>query len=192
MSLRPFVVLVAALAIGTASDSMAAEPAITTYGERNSQAPDELDLFSFLVGKWSGNGRTRLENESYAEWEVTWIGRYILNGMAIADEAHAPGPDGRMHLGITFRYFDTSHASWVVEFLNVSNSFLRWQVNPQSGFVRQDGGSIAVISDDGQSQFRESYRVLDQSHFTYAADMSSDGGRTWGPVLYEMKMTRIE
>jgi hypothetical protein len=190
-----FVALIAALAINVCigSYTMAADPAITTYGERNPQAPKELDLFSFLVGKWSGGGRTRLQNESYVEWEgATWIGRYILNGMAIADELHAPGPDGKLGLGITLRYYDTNHDSWIVEFLNVSNSFLRRQVNPRSGFVRHDAGSVAVISDDGQTQFRETYRVPDQSHFTYAADVSSDGGRTWGPVLFEITMTKIE
>ena len=190
-----FVVLIAALAITicSASDTMAAEPAVTTYGERNPQAPDELDLFSFLIGKWQGTGRTRLADGSYVEWEgATWIGRYILNGMAIGDELHAPTPDGKTGLGITLRYFDTNHGSWIVEFLNVSHSFLRRQVNPQSGFVRQNADSIAVISEDAQTQFRETYRVVDQSRFTYTADMSPDGGRTWGPSLFEMTMARIE
>jgi len=100
--------IVVVLVLGTinlcaASYTMAAGPAITTYGERNPQAPDELDLFSFLVGKWIG--RKRLENESYAEW--TWIGRYGLNGTAIADELHAVGPDGKEYLGGTLRHFDT-------------------------------------------------------------------------------------
>jgi hypothetical protein len=172
---------------------MAAEPAITTYGERNPQAPDELEWFSFLVGKWSGSGRTRLEDGSYVDWEgATWIGRYILDGMAIADELHAPGPDGKIYLGITFRQFDTNHDSWIVEFLNVPNSFLRRQVNPRSGAVRQDAGSIAVIGEDAEAQFRETYRLVDQTHFTYTAQASSDAGRTWGPVLFEMSFTRIE
>ena len=195
MSRRPFVVLIAALAlnVGIARCTIAAEPATTTYGERNPQAPDELNLFSFLVGKWNGGGRTRLPAGDYVEWEgATWIGRYILNGMAIADELHAPGPDGKIYLGITLRQFDTNHNSWIVEFLNIPNSFLRRQVNPQSGSVSQDAGGIAVISEDAGTQFRETYRVPDQNHFTYTADRSQDGGRTWEPVLLEMTMTRVE
>ncbi|NIR58034.1 MAG: hypothetical protein GWO02_00180, partial [Gammaproteobacteria bacterium] len=53
-----------------------------------------MSVFSFLVGKWEGAGKTRLPDGSYAEYPVTWIGRYILDGTAIADEAHAPFPDG--------------------------------------------------------------------------------------------------
>jgi hypothetical protein len=195
VSNRHLVVLAAALAIGihTASFTRAAEPAITTYGERNPQAPAELEGFSFLVGKWSGGGKTRLEDGSYVDWEgATWIGRYILDGMAIADELHAPLPGGGMGLGITLRHFDTSHDSWIVEFLNVTNSFLRRQVNSRSGRVTKEGDAVAVIGEDAETHFRETYRVLDSSYFTYSAQASSDGGRTWGPVLFEMSFTRVE
>ncbi len=80
--------------------------AITTYGERNAQAPAELDLFSFLVGKWSGAGKARLPDGGHAQFELTWIGRYVLNGMAIADEFHSLTPDGKPYLGISLRQFD--------------------------------------------------------------------------------------
>ena len=33
--------------------------AITTYGERNPNAPKELGAFAFLIGKWKGGGRTK-------------------------------------------------------------------------------------------------------------------------------------
>jgi hypothetical protein len=69
-------------------------PAITSYGDRDEAAPDELDLFSFLIGKWEGSGKTRLADGTIAEYDgLTWIGRYALDGMAIIDELHAPLPD---------------------------------------------------------------------------------------------------
>ena len=102
---------------------------------------------------------------------------------------------GRTAKSISGSPFVTStqnHDSWIIEFLNVTLSFVRRQVNPQSGFVSQDSGSVTVIFEDAQTQFRETYRVLGQAHFTYTADMSPDGGRTWGPVLVEMTMMRVE
>jgi hypothetical protein len=177
----------------TGKVAVAAEPAITTYGERNPKAPAELDLFSFLVGKWSGTGRTRLPDGSHVEWQgATWIGRYILNGMAIADELHAPGPDGKLYLGITLRQFDTQHDAWIVEFLNIPNSFLRRQVNPSAGSVRREDNGVVVISEDAQKRSRVRYRLVDQNRFTYALDLSEDAGRSWGPVSLEMTMTRVE
>lgn len=172
---------------------MATEAAITTYGERNSQAAEELNLFAFLVGKWNGTGKTRLADGTHVQWEgATWIGRYILNGMAIADELHAPGPDGKLYLGISLRHFDAQHVSWIIEFLNVSNSFLRRQVNPRTGSVSVDAGTIVIISEDAQTRIREYYRVTGREHFTYSMDKSDDGGRTWDPVLVEMTMTRVD
>jgi hypothetical protein len=189
-----FVVLIAVLAINTYNSTlaMAAEPAITTYGERNPQAPDQLNLFSFLVGKWKGTGNTRLEDGSHAQFELTWIGRYILNGMAIADEIHSLAPDGKPYLGISLRHFDTKEDSWIIEYLNISNSFLRRQVNPHSGNVSVDASTIVVISGDAQTKIRERYRVADKNHFTYSTDMSRDGGHSWDAVLVEMTMTRVD
>jgi hypothetical protein len=195
MKSRLCVLVAAAFAITTVTgrDAVSAEPAITTYGERNPEAPAELDLFSFLVGKWSGTGRTRLADGNHAEWQgVTWIGRYILNGMAIADEIQAPGPDGKQYLGITLRQFDTEHDVWVVEFLNVTNSFLRRQVNPSAGSLSREADSVVVISEDAQLRIRERYRLVDQNHFTYTSDLSQDAGRSWDPVSIEMRMTRVE
>ena len=111
---------------------MALEPAITTYGEKNPQAPAQLSLFSFLVGKWKGTGKTRLEDGSHAQFELTWIGRYILNGMAVADEIHSLDPDGKPYLGISIRHFDAKE-EWIIEYLNISNSFLRRQVKSTVG-----------------------------------------------------------
>src|SRR5688572_33151383 len=68
------------LAIAFGDRAMAQQgPAITTYGDRREAAPEELDLFSFLIGKWEGSGRTRLADGTIAEYDgLTWIGRYVL------------------------------------------------------------------------------------------------------------------
>jgi hypothetical protein len=192
---RLLVILIATLTIdiATARYTMATEAAITMYGERNSQAPEELKLFSFLVGKWNGAGKTRLADGSHVQWQgATWIGRYVLDGMAIADEVTGPTPDGKTGLGISLRQFDTKQNSWIIEFLNVSNSFIRRQVNPRSGSVSLDAGTVVIIFENGQTSGRERYRVTDQNHFTYSLDTSRDGGRSWDPVLVEMTMTRAD
>ena len=167
--------------------------AITTYGERSSHAPGERKTFAFLVGKWTGTGRTRLPDGNYAQWEgATWIGRYILDGMAIADEFHAPAPDGKPYLGISLRQYDAKRGTWIIEYLNVSYSFLRRQVGPQGGSVSGDTNAVIVISEDGPMRIRELYRVSAHDHFTYSTDKSEDGGKTWSPPLVEMTMKRAE
>jgi hypothetical protein len=93
------------------------DPSKTKYGQINRDAPAQLRVFSFLIGKWDGKGKTRLPDGTVAEFPVTWIGRYILDGMAIADEAHAPAPDGSPYLGISLRQYDPGRKSWIIEFL---------------------------------------------------------------------------
>ena len=176
------------------TNTIAAEPAVLKYGERNAEAPSELSLFSFFVGTWKGGGRTRLPDGKYAQYDdgVTWIGRYVLDGMAIADEVHIVNPEGKPYLGITLRQFDAKHASWIIEFLNVTVSFVRRQVNPRSGSVSVKDGTITIISEDGESRIRENYRVADEDHFSYSTELSRDGGRSWDPPAFEMTLVRVE
>jgi hypothetical protein len=189
--IRILAVLAAALPLSLANGrfALAAEPAITTYGERSPLAPEELGAFAFMVGKWNGLGSALRADGSEVQIGMTWIGRYVLDGTAIADEFHATAPDGKPYLGITLRQFSPQRG-WVIEYLNVSASFLRRQVNSRSGAVSVEADAVVVISEDGASRIREQYRVLDDDHFTYAMDMSRDGGSTWDPVSVQLSMTR--
>jgi hypothetical protein len=171
---------------------MADEPAVTPYGVRSSAAPEQLSVFSFLVGKWEGVGKTRLPDGSYAEYPVSWIGRYILDGTAIADEAHAPFPDGSPGLGISIRSFDAASGAWTIEFINVSMSFIRSQVNARSGSVRQAGDAIVVLDEHGDKLFREVYRRPSEDVFTYAFETSADGGATWDAGSIEFTLKKVE
>ena len=118
--------VILSLGILAVTAASAQAPAVTRYGERSANAPAELDAFAFLIGKWEGGGKTRLANGKIAEFSrVAWIGRYILDGTAIADEFHASAPDGSPYLGISLRQYNSATKQWLVEYLNVSGSFLR-------------------------------------------------------------------
>jgi hypothetical protein len=194
MARQRVVCLLAVLAIGvtTARHSMS-EPAITTYGERSANAPRELGAFAFLVGKWEGGGTAKTaDGKTFEFGGVTWIGRYVLSGMAIADEIHGSTPDGKPAFGISLRQYDAVSKAWIVEFLNVSNSFLRRQVNASSGAVKVDGATVVVIGEAPDTWGRETYRVESHDRFTYTFDLSNDGGRTWNVGQVEMSFSRKE
>jgi hypothetical protein len=166
---------------------------VVPYGARNAAAPPELDAFSFLVGKWKGVAKVRLENGDYAENDVIWIGRYVLGGMAIADEGYSVGPGGAARLeGYSLRFFDPTNRSWTVDFVNVARSFVRHQVNPRTGSVQLDGASVVVSAEDDTTMGREYYRVSGKDSFVYTIDLSRDGGKSWDSGVYQMTMTRVE
>lgn len=168
------------------------QPAITTYGEPNVDAPAELGMFSFLVGKWHGTGTAKTPDGKSVQFELTWIGRYVLDGMAIADEFHGETPDGKPYLGISLRQYDAAQRAWIVEYLNVTGSFVRRQVNARSGSVRREDDAILVVSQDGSMHIRERYRLSGRDRFTYTTELSQDAGRTWGPPPFELALERVE
>ena len=165
---------------------------ITPYGEMNPNSPNELKVFSFLIGKWQGTARVKLDGGKFAEIPVTWIGRYILDGTAIEDEFHSTAPGGSPYLGISLRQYDTKRKTWIIEYLNVSNSFLRRQVNGDSGSVTVDGPTVTVISGAPDSMSRERYRVVDHDNFVYRLDASKDGGSSWNEGQIEIPLRRME
>ena len=190
---RAGLVVAALLVTGNASGQevpTVTDPSKTIYGERSPRAPRELDVFAFLIGKWDGRGRTRLPDGKVAEYPVAWIGRYILDGTAIADEGHGPYPDGRPFLGITFRQYDQSRKTWVIEFLNVSESFLRRQVHHGTGSVTVSGRTVTVTSESPGIVVREHYVVPDADNWVYRLDSSNDGGRSWNEGAIEFTFRR--
>jgi len=165
---------------------------MTAYGERNPGAPGELSVFSFLVGKWEGKGRTKIGDGKFAEYDVTWIGRYILDGTAIADELHGPMPDGSPYLGISLRQYDADRSTWIIEYLNITNSFLRRQVNKKSGSVSVSGRNVTVTSESPGVVVREHYQVGSDTAFVYRLDVSNDGGKNWNEGQIEMSFRRSQ
>lgn len=170
--------------------STVTDPSKTIYGERSPHAPRELDVFAFLIGKWDGRGRTRLPDGKVAEYPVAWVGRYVLDGTAIADECRAPYPDGTPSLGITFRQYDQIRKTWVIEFLNVSESFLRRQVHHGTGSVAVSGSTVTITSESPGIIVREHYVVPDADNWVYRLDLSNDDGRSWNEGAIEFTFRR--
>ena len=133
-------------------------------------------------------GETRLADGTIAgaRWPL-WIGRYVLDGMAIIDELHAPLPDGNRGLGITLRYFDRDSDRWVVEFLNVTYSFIR----SRQCTLRRSTADLTVVVLQRRDELRV-YRAIDYGNFVYSIDLSNDGGREWNRGSIEFTMNRVE
>jgi hypothetical protein len=196
MTNRIYLVLIISAVLTCTANAQAntnmTDPTKTTYGHRNQNAPKELDVFSFLIGTWEGKGKTKLDDGKVVEYTVTWIGRYILDGTAIADECHGPAPDGSPYLGINLRQYDPNRKTWVVEYLNVSGSFLRKLVDRRLGSVTVRGRSVTVASESPGMSYRERYDVEDGGNWVFRADTSADGGKTWNEVQAEIRFQRVK
>jgi len=162
----------------------------TIHGSKSPYAPQELDAFAFLVGKWEGTGRTRLPDGKVVEFPITWIGRYILDGTAIEDEGHGPAPDGSRSVGINFRQYDSTRKVWIIEFLYMPTFELFRQVHQGSGSVTVSGRNVTVTSDGALGRVREHYLVPDDDHWVYRQEVSTDGGRNWNEGRTDLDLRR--
>ena len=64
------------------------------FGKLNPNAPSALSRFAFLIGRWRCEAKVKLANGVSQTFPATWVGRYILDGYAIADEYRMTGSSG--------------------------------------------------------------------------------------------------
>jgi hypothetical protein len=194
-NLSRVVALAMALSLSNLGNGAEAMPdrAITTYGVLNPAAPAELGMFAFLIGKWTGTARSRNPDGTFTEYQFDWIGRYALDGMAIADEIRMSSAEGGAIQGMSLRFFDAARTQWAIEFLNFNRSFLRRQVGSEWGEVTQEG-SVITINQDGPGGIpgREVYTLIDDDRFTYSMDFTKEDGQTWDEGIVMMEMKREE
>jgi hypothetical protein len=89
------------------------------FGKSNPSAPAALARFAFLIGSWRCEARVKSANGEWQTLQATWLGRYILDGYAIADEYRMTGPSGELFvLGMNFRAYDATRQSWNIKWLH--------------------------------------------------------------------------
>jgi hypothetical protein len=59
-------------------------------------APAELTRFAFLIGRWRFDTKFKAANEELQAFHGAWLGHYILDGYAIADEYRMIGSSGEL------------------------------------------------------------------------------------------------
>lgn len=56
------------------------------YGTLNPKAAPELSRFAFLIGSWKCEAKLLSPDGTWQKFMAAWLGHYILDGYAIADE----------------------------------------------------------------------------------------------------------
>ena len=163
------------------------------FGMPNSGAPRELVTFDFLVGAWECESSIRAPDGSVRARPATWVGRYILDGYAIADEFRLLGPAGEVAmLGQTVRAFNSDSQEWVMKWLDALDA--TWlDLGPEDlgGVTVRDGtityrhrrprgrsGRLFPL----QSLFRVTFFDIAEAGFRWRSEVSTDNGETWAEV----------
>jgi hypothetical protein len=82
----------------------------------NSNAPAALSRFAFLIGSFQCEAKLKSADGSWQTFEAAWLGRFILDGYAIADEYRLMSSSGELIvLGMNFRTYDAARKVWNIK-----------------------------------------------------------------------------
>jgi hypothetical protein len=156
------------------------------FGKPNPNAPAALSRFAFLIGRWRCEARVRSADGGWQTLQATWLGRYILDGHAIADEYRMTNASGELIvLGLNLRTYDVTQQTWNMKWLNALAG--TWvDLGPKElGGVRFDGNSIIYVLKEpmaGHAYTRATYTNNSEEHFTWRGEKSDDG-KTWSEFM---------
>jgi hypothetical protein len=156
------------------------------FGRPNPNAPEALCRFAFLIGRWRCEAKLRSANGELQTFQATWLGRFILDGYAIADEYRMTGFCGELIvLGMNFRTYDAAKQIWNIKWLNALAG--TWvDLGPEDlGGVQFDGQSVTYAFKEpvaAHAYTRATYTDISKTHFTWRGEKSKDG-ETWSEFM---------
>jgi len=180
-----------ALLIGPARPAAAAEndpmdQVDQNFGKLNPNAPAALSQFAFLVGSWRCEARLKSASGEWQTFQATWLGRFILDGYAIADEYRMTSSSGELIvLGLNLRTYDPAKQIWNIKWLNALAG--TWvDLGPEElGGVKFDGQSIIYSLKEpvaAHAYTRATYTNISKTRFTWRGEKSDDG-KTWSEFM---------
>jgi hypothetical protein len=152
------------------------------FGVLNQNAPAELSRFAFLCGRWKCEARLLSADGTWQTFSATWLGRYILDGYAIADEYRMHNASGDLIvLGMNFRTYDSARQAWNIRWLSGPGGNWTDLVSEELGGVQVKGSSIVYAFREpmaGHAYTRATYTAHSPTHFTWRGDQSANA-RDW-------------
>jgi hypothetical protein len=156
------------------------------FGTRNPNAPEELSRFAFLIGRWRCDARVRSADGEWQSFHAAWLGRYILDGYAIADEYRMTSASGEpLVLGLNLRTYDAASKTWNIRWLNALAGTWTDLASPELGGVRFDGHSVVYTFKEptaGHAYTRATYTNIFSERFTWRGEKSEDG-KAWNEFM---------
>jgi hypothetical protein len=156
------------------------------FGKLNPNAPAALSQFAFLIGRWKCDARIMSANGEWQTFHATWVGRYILDGYAIADEYRMTDISGKLIvLGMNFRSYDAAKRIWNIKWLNAMTGTWVDLGSEEFGGVVSKGQSIIYSFKEpvaAHAYTRATYTKISETRFTWQGEKSDDGN-TWSEFM---------
>jgi len=152
------------------------------YGTLNPAAPSELARFAFLIGHWRCEAKIKSASGEWQTFAATWLGRFILDGYAIADEYRMTNCNGDLIvLGTNLRSYDASQQTWNIRWLSAFTGSWTDLASAELGGVHCDGNTIRYAFKEpvaDHAYTRATYTPHSPTHFTWRGEQS-DEATSW-------------
>jgi hypothetical protein len=151
------------------------------FGTLNAKAPAELPRFAFLIGKWDCEANLMSSTGTWQTYKAAWLGSYILDGYAIADEYRMFSASGDLIvLGMNVRTYDAARRAWNIRWLNGLTGNWTDLVSDELGGLTIEGSSISYAFEEpvaGHAYTWATYTAHSPRHFTWRGEKSDDRKR---------------
>ncbi len=152
-------------------------------GVRNTNAPEEVAQFEFLIGDWDVEISWHPPQGEPNTYQARWHNHWINDGFDVMQEWRGP-----YITGTELRHYDATLRHWVGKNLYVGRNWVNTT-------ARVDGDNMVVIIEasnarDGAFLNRETYFEITNNRWRMKSDRSFDNGGTWTKGHYDMIATR--
>lgn len=143
--------------------------------------------FDYLLGDWAFTAKSR----EYPSFHGVWSATKLDEGGQILDEYRITGDSGETYyVSSTVRSYDANRDRWEL----VSTE--RGRGLSDFGTGRREGGEMRIeqrfgVGTPDESLWRIRYFDIGPDHFSWSADRSTDGGRTWVSPFQTIEARRI-
>jgi hypothetical protein len=172
--------------IGAFTEDGPMEQVVQEFGNTNPKAPAALSQFAFLIGKWQCEAKVKSADGEWQTFQAMWLGRFILDGYAIADEYRMTNSSGEVIvLGMNFRAYDAARQIWNIKWLNALAGTWTDLGSEEFGAVRLDGHSITYAFKEPVASHvytRATYTNISKTHFTWRGEKSEDA-KAWSEFM---------
>jgi hypothetical protein len=149
-----------------------------------SGAPTDYDA---LIGFWEFRFQNRSPDGSFnPAFPGHWSFEKKPGGLLIEDRWRGDNPSSPMGVGTyTYRAFSSQRKIWqMLGTTSTGNEFAL-------GLTWSDGANRYAIQHYGTAIMRIRYFAIEENHFLWRADRTTDGGKTWLRDAWTMEAKRI-
>ncbi|HEX9106175.1 MAG TPA: hypothetical protein VF832_03085 [Longimicrobiales bacterium] len=143
--------------------------------------------FDYLLGDW----RFTAENKQYGKFGGFWSAVRLANEGQVLDEFRVVGDSGQTYdLSSTLRSYNALEDRWELVTVGSPNGLQNLGTGQRVGdemHIEQRFG----VGGPNPSTFRIRYYDIGPDHFSWNADRSTDGGKTWVKDFYHIEARRI-